>query len=161
MITFEDPYIGEEEKKILQEAIGKASIIQGPYVKKFEDAFSSYYSSKYACACFNGTVALHLALAALGIKRGDEVIVPSFTFVATANAVSYLGAKPVFADIEKNTLCINPESVTKKVTRKTRAIIPVHVFGYPCEMGAINEIAGKNGLYVVEDAAEAHGPTYY
>ena len=160
MITFEEPIIGREEKELLLEAIEKSSVAQGPYVKKFEVLFSSYCNVKYASACFNGTAALHLALAALGIKQGDEVIVPDFTFIATANAVSYLGAKPVFADINKNTLCIDLESIKKKITEKTKAIIPVHVFGYPCEMDPINDLAKKNNLRVVEDSAEALGTTY-
>lgn len=157
MITFEEPVIGEDEKKYLYDAIDKDNVAQGPYVKKFEDIVSSYISVKYASACFNGTVALHVALAALGIKQGDEVIVPSFTFIAPANAAAYLGAKPVFADINENTLCIDPESIKDKINKNTKAIIPVHIYGNPCNMSIINEIAQKNGLYVIEDAAEAFG----
>ena len=160
MITFEEQFLGKEEKRLLHEAIANSSVNQGKYVKKFESLFSSYCNTKFGCASFNGTTALHLALAALGIKKGDEVIVPSFTFVATANVASYLGATPVFADIEKETLCIDPESIKNKITKKTKAILPVHVFGYPCDMDIINKIAAKNNLFVVEDAAEAHGATY-
>ena len=160
MITFEEPIIGKEEKKYLQEAIDNNNIAQGPYVKKFEALVSSYSKVKYASACFNGTAALHLALAALGIKQGYEVIVPSFTFIATANAAAYLGAKPVFVDIKEDTLCIDPESIKKKINKNTKAIIPVHIYGNPCDMELINEIAQKKGLYVVEDAAEAFGAKY-
>ncbi len=160
MITFEEPIIGKEEKELLYKAINSSAISQGKYVQEFESLFSSYCSTKYASACFNGTAALHLALAGLDIKPGDEVIVPSFTFIATANAAAYLGAKPIFADINKNTLCIDPESIKKKITEKTKVIVPVHVLGYPCDMDAIKNIAQKNGLYVIEDAAEAHGATY-
>lgn len=160
MIIFDKLTIGREEKKMLYEAIEKSSIAQGPYVKKFEHVFGSYCGTNYATACFNGTVALHLALSALGIKEGDEVIVPSFTFVATANAVSYLNAKPVFADIEKDTLCIDINSIKNKITKKTRAIIPVHIYGNPCDMGIINDLARKHGIYVIEDASESHGAIY-
>ena len=159
MISFEEPTIGNEEKKLLYEAIARSSVFQGPYVKKFEELFSKYCSVKYGCGCMNGTAALHLALAALDIKKGDEVIVPSFTFVATANAVSYLGAKPVFADIDKS-LCIDPKEIESKITEKTKVIIPVHVFGFACDMDAINKIAKKNNVFIVEDAAEAHGAEY-
>jgi len=160
MITLNEPIVGEEEKKYLQEAIDKDNIAQGPYVEKFENIVSSYNKIKYASACFNGTAALHLALASLDIKQGDEVIVPSFTFIASANAAAYLGAKPVFADIKRDTLCIDPESIKKKINDNTKAIIPTHVYGFPCDMDAIKEIAQKNRLYVIEDAAEAFGAKY-
>lgn len=160
MITFEEPIIGQEEKKYLQEAINNNNVTQGPYVEKFEALVSSYSKVKHASACVNGTAALHLALAALDIKQGDEVVVPSFTFIATANAVAYLGAKPVFADIKEDTLCIDPESIKKKINKNTKAIIPVHIYGNPCDMDIINEIAQKNGLHIVEDAAEAFGAKY-
>lgn len=160
MISFNEPIIGIEEKRLLHEAIDKSSIAQGPYVRRFEQVFSSYCGTSRASACFNGTAALHLALSALNIKNGDEVIVPSFTFVGTANAVSYTNAKPVFADIKKDTLCIDPSSIRNKITKKTKAIIPVHIYGNPCDMKQINEIANKHGVHVVEDAAEAHGAVY-
>ena len=160
MITFEEPIIGKEEKISLHEAIDKNFIVQGPYVKKFESLSSSYCNVKYASACFNATAALHLSLAALGIKHDDEVIVPSFTFIATANAAAYLGAKPVFVDIKRDTLCIDAESIKKKISGNTKAIIPVHMYGHPCDMDEINKIAEKNRLFVVEDAAEAIGATY-
>jgi len=108
----------------------------------------------------NGTVALHLALEALGIKPGDEVIVPALTFIATANAVKYVGAKPVFIDSEPRTWNIDPERIKEKITKKTKAIMPVHLYGHPCDMGIINEIAEKHDLKVIEDAAEAHGAEY-
>ena len=160
MITLEEPIVGEEEKKILNEAIDKNNIAQGPYVQRFEDLLSSYCNVKHACACINATAALHLALAAFDIKQGDEVIMPSFTFIATANAATYLGAKPVFVDIKRDTLCIDTESIRKKISNNTKAIIPVHTYGYPCDMDEINKIAEKNELFVVEDAAEAIGAIY-
>lgn len=160
MITFDEPVIGKEEKSMLYEAIEKSSIAQGYYVSRFEHEFSSYCGTKYASASFNGTTALHLALASLGISQGDEVIVPSFTFIATSNVVRLCGAKPVFADIDKKTLCIDPTDIKKRIGKKTKAIIPVHIFGYPCDMEGVKEIAEKHGLYIVEDAAEAHGAVY-
>ena len=160
MITFEESIIGKEEKKILHEAIDRNCVAQGAYVERFESLVSSYIKTKYATACFNGTAALHLALASLDIKQGDEVIVPSFTFIATANAAAYLGAKPVFADIKEDTLCIDPESIKKKINDNTKAIIPTHIYGNLCSMDEINEIVQKNKLYVVEDAAEAFGAKY-
>ena len=160
MITFEEPIIEAEEKRLLYEAIKNSSVAQGPYVKKFEQSCSKYFNTKFACASFNGTTAMHLALAALGIKENDEVIVPSFTFVATANVVSYANAKPVFADIKKGTLCIDPEDIERKITKKTKAIIPVHVYGNLCDMDAIGKIAKEHSLFVIEDACEAHGAKY-
>ena len=160
MITFEEPIIENEEKKLLYDAIEKSSVAQGEYVKKFEDSCSKYFGSKFACASFNGTTALHLAVAALGIGKENEVIVPSFTFIATANVVSYVNAKPVFADIKKDTLCIDPSSIRKKITNKTKAIIPVHAYGNLCDMDEIRKIAKEKNLYVVEDACEAHGALY-
>lgn len=160
MITFNEPIIGNEEKRMLHEAIDQNSISQGPYVQKFESILSSYCNVKHASACFNATAALHLALAALGIKRDDEVIVPSFTYIATANAAAYLGAKPIFADIKKDTLCIDPKSIEKKINKNTKAIIPVHTYGNMCNMDEINKIAKKNRLFVVEDAAEAIGAQF-
>ncbi len=160
MITFNEPIIGKEESRLLGEAIEKSSIAQGPYVEKFEKLFSSYCGTKHAAACFNGTVALHLALCALNIKQGDEVIVPSFTFAGTANAAAFVNAKPVFADIKKDTLCIDTKSIKKKITKRTKAIIPVHIYGNVCDMEQVNEVAEKYGIYVVEDAAEAHGASY-
>ena len=133
----------------------------GPYVERFQKMFAEKVGCKYAIAVSSGTAALHLALSALGIKAGDEVIVPSFTMIATANAVSYLGAKPVFVDAEPQTWCIDPKKIVEKITKRTKAIIPVHIYGHPCDMIAINKIAGKYNLYVVEDAAEAHGAEYF
>lgn len=132
----------------------------GEFVEKFEEEFAKFCQAKYAVSTANGTVALHLALAGLGIGPKDEVIVPSLTFVATANAVVYTGAKPVFADSEAETWNIDPAEIEKKITKRTRAIIPVHLYGHPANMGPIIELAGKYNLYVIEDAAEAHGAEY-
>jgi perosamine synthetase len=132
----------------------------GKYVHRFEDGFAAYCGAKHGIATSNGTTALHLALAAMGIGPGDEVIIPTLTFVATANAVIYNGATPVFVDSEPETWNIDPEQIERKITERTRAIIPVHIYGHPADMDPINEIAERHGLYVLEDAAEAHGATY-
>ena len=157
-IPISQPSIGQKEIKYVNDAMksGWVSSI-GDYIDKFESKFAKFCGTKYAVAVSNGTVALHLSLAALNIKRGDEVIVPDLTFIATANAVSYIGAKPVFADIDKETLCIDPESIRRLITNKTKAIIPVHLYGHPANMNAINKIAKEFDLKVVEDAAESHG----
>jgi perosamine synthetase len=132
----------------------------GEYITMFEKKFSHYCGCGFGVSCSNGTVALHLALSALGIKEGDEVIVPSLTFIATANAVHYTGAKPVFVDSEPSTWNIDPDKIEEKITKRTKAIIPVHLYGHPCNMNPIMDIAKENNLYVIEDAAEAHGAEY-
>lgn len=132
----------------------------GKYVTQFETEFSNYCGDKYGVATSNGTTALHLALVALGIGAGDEVIVPDITFAATINAVLYTGATPVIVDIEEDGWCIDPNEIEKAITEKTKAIIPVHIYGQPCDMGRIMDIAKKHNLYVVEDCAEAHGATF-
>jgi len=129
----------------------------GPYVSKFEREIASHTGSEY-CSVFNsGTSALHAALLAHGIKNGDEVIVPSFTFIATANSVVFVGAKPVFADIEEKTLGLNPEDVVEKISKKTKAIMPIHYGGCPCKIGELRKIADDNSLILIEDASEAFG----
>jgi len=132
----------------------------GKYIPEFEEAFSRCCDASYGVACANGTVALHLALATLGIGPGDEVIIPTFTMVATANAVSYTGATPVLVDSEPKTWNMDVGQVESKVTPRTKAVIPVHTYGHPVDMDPLREIAERHGLYVVEDAAEAHGARY-
>jgi perosamine synthetase len=129
----------------------------GKYITQFENNFAGYCGVQYGVATSNGTTALHLALVALGIGAGDEVIVPDITFAATINAVIYTGATPVIVDIEEDSWCIDPDEIEKAITQRTKAIIPVHIYGQPCNMGRICDIAQKNNLYVVEDCAEAHG----
>lgn len=129
----------------------------GKYVTQFEEKFSKYCGVRYGIATSNGTTALHLALTALEIGEGDEVIVPDITFAATINAVIYTGATPVIVDIEKDSWCIDPDKIEKAITSSTKAIIPVHIYGQPCDMGQICDIAQKHKLYVIEDCAEAHG----
>jgi len=127
------------------------------YLTRFEESFASYTNTKYAWGTSSGTGALHIALLACDIKKGDEVIVPEITFVATSNAVEFVGAKPVFVDVEPDTWCMDPVSFEKAITPKTKAVIPVHLYGHPANMTEINRIAKKHGLYVIEDACPAAG----
>ncbi len=155
------PFLGGNEIKYVTDAVTTGWISSsGSYVNKFEEAFSSYCGVKYGVAVCNGTVAIHLALSALGIGKGDEVIIPSFTMIATAFAVCYTGAIPVFVDSDKDTWNIDVSKIEEKITSKTKAIIPVHIFGNPCDMDKICEIANKHNLFIIEDAAEAHGAEF-
>jgi perosamine synthetase len=152
------PVIGQFEIDCVTDAIrsGWVSSI-GPYIEKFEKGFAKYLGVKHAISVANGTTALHLALHALGIGRGDEVIIPDLTFAATAHAVMQTGGTPVLVDVEMDTWCLDPRAVERAVSPKTVAIMPVHLFGHPADMDAINAIASQHNLLVVEDAAEAHG----
>lgn len=132
----------------------------GKYIEQFERSFADFCRVSHAVSCSNGTAALHLALLALGITAGDEVIVPTLTFVATANAVRYCGATPVFVDSEPLTMNLDPALVEASITPRTRAIIVVHLYGHPVDMDPVIEVARKHGLFVIEDAAEAHGAEY-
>jgi len=155
------PLLGGNEVKYVTDAVSTGWISSsGSYVNKFEEFFSAYCGVKYGVAVCNGTVAIHLALAALGIGKGDEVIIPSFTMIATAFAVCYTGAVPVFVDADKENFNIDVKKIEEKITAKTKAIIPVHIFGNPCDMDAICSIAQKHNLYIIEDAAEAHGAEF-
>ncbi len=153
--------LGREEEREVLRVLRSRWISMGPVTQRFEKAFARYLGGGYAAAVSNGTAALHLAVTSLGIKEGDEVILPSLTFVATANAVLYVGARPVFADIvSTENLNISPEEIRKKITKKTRAIVVMHYAGYPCDMKAILEIAKWHGFPVIEDAAHAPGAEY-
>jgi perosamine synthetase len=132
----------------------------GKYIGRFEEAFANFCNARHAITCCNGTVALHLALMALGVGPGDEVIVPTLTYVATANAVTYCGARPVFVDSEPETWTLNPSLIEENVTPRTKGIIVVHLYGHPVDMDAVLAVARKHGLFVIEDAAEAHGAKY-
>ena len=132
----------------------------GKYVELFEAEFAKFCGVRHAVSCCNGTAALHLALAALGVGPGDEVIVPTLTFVATANAVTYCGARPVFADSEAETWNLDPAHVASKITPRTKGIVAVHLYGNPAEMDALRALAHRHGLFLLEDAAEAHGALY-
>ncbi len=143
-----------------KKVIEKGNFILGEEEKVFEDEFAQYCGAKYAIGVNSGTDALYLALAALGIGEGDEVILPSYTFIATALCISYAGAKPVFVDIEENTYNLDPKKLKKAITKRTKAVIVVHLYGQPAEMDEINKIAKENDLFVVEDAAQSHGAVY-
>ena len=161
MIPVAEPSLEGNELKYATEAIKTGWVSsKGKYVSLFEKKFSKFCGVKYSLSCNNGTSALHLALLALGICPGDEVIIPAFTYIATANAITYVGATPIFIDSDRKTWNINPEKIEEKITEKTKAIIPVHLYGMPCEMDKIMKIAKKYNLYVIEDCAEAHGAKY-
>lgn len=132
----------------------------GKYIEKFEKGFAEFCSVKYGVAVCNGTVSLHIALEALGIGPGDEVIIPDFTMIGSVNAILYTGARPVVVDVDKETWCIDPGLISEKITQRTKAIMPVHIYGHPCDMDEINQIAKDHNLFVIEDAAEAHGALY-
>ena len=157
-ISIANPILNGNERKYVDECIDTGWIsANGRFVQEFENKFAEFCGVKYALACSNGTVSLHLALVALGIGPDDEVIMPTLTYIATANAVKYCGATPVFVDSEIDTWNISIEAIEKAITRKTKAIIPVHLYGLACNMDEICRIAKKYGLFVIEDAAEAHG----
>ncbi len=161
MIPIAEPALSQEELNNVIEAVKSGWISsKGKFIPEFEEKLAAYCGTKYGVATSNGTVALHLALAALGIKAGDEVVVPTLTFAATANAVIYTGAKPVFVDAHPENWCINPEKIEEALTPRTKAIIPVHLYGHPCDMERIIDIAKRRSLLIIEDAAEAHGAEY-
>ena len=154
------PHFDQAEEEAVIEVLRSGWVSQGPKVARFEAALAEYHEAKFAVATTSCTTALHLVLAALEIGPGDEVVLPAFTFVATANAVEYLGATPVFADIEINTFNVSPESMKSKLTPRTRAIIPVHLFGLSADMEPIMALARERRLAVIEDAACAVGTRY-
>jgi perosamine synthetase len=151
------PVIGEAEIEAAVRVLRSGMVIQGPEVAAFEQGFSALVDGRHCVAVNSGTSALQLTLMALGVKPGDEVIVPSFSFAATANVVRLVGAEPVFVDIDADTFCVNPDAVAAAITPRTVAIMPVHLYGHPAAMDRIMPIAEQHGLAVVEDAAQAHG----
>jgi perosamine synthetase len=161
MIPIAKPFLGEEEIEAVIKPLRSGWITQGPEVEAFENEFSEYVGAKYACAVSSCTSALHLALIGLGVGLGDEVITVSHSFIATANAIRYCGAKPVFIDIEAHTLNINPSALEAAISKKTKAILCVHQLGMPCNLRAILDVAKRNGLPVIEDAACAIGSQIY
>jgi dTDP-4-amino-4,6-dideoxygalactose transaminase len=164
LIPINVPLIGEEEieavVKVMRCGPLTSALGVGPMVTQFEKNFAAFAGVKHAVAVNTGTAALHSAVVAAGVKQGDEVILPSFTFVATAEAVVMAGGKPVFTDIDPETYNISPDAIKKNLTEKTRAIVPVDLYGFSVDMEPIREIASEQGLAVVEDAAQAHGATY-
>ncbi|MBI2936859.1 MAG: DegT/DnrJ/EryC1/StrS family aminotransferase [Thaumarchaeota archaeon] len=164
-IPINSPIIGEEERaevmKVLESgALTSASAEGGEYVRRFQKSVESFTSARYAVAVNSGTSALYAALLALGVKAGDEVLVPSFTFLATANTVLLAGAKPVFVDIETTHYTMDTEDLEKKITDRSRAVMPVHLYGHPAQMDQIAEIAEKKSLSIIEDAAQSLGANY-
>lgn len=150
----------EEILAKISEVIDSSAFCGGVYVEQFEEQFAAYCKTRFACGVGNGTDALWLSLLALEVGPGDEVITVPSTFMATAEAITYCGARPVFVDVDERTYTMDPESLEKAITARTKAVIPVHLFGQPADMDPILEIANKHGLYVVEDAAQAHGAEY-
>lgn len=156
MIPAARPLIGDDERAAVDAVLASGMIAQGPQVAGFEDEFAAVVGGRHCLAVNSGTSALHMALLAVGVKPGDEVVVPSFTFAATANAVRLAGATPVFVDIEADSFCIDPAAVEAAITPRTRAVMPVHLYGHPAAMSPLMEIATRHGLWVIEDAAQAH-----
>lgn len=160
MITIARPQIGAEEREAVLRVLESGQLAQGKVVGEFERAFAAVAGTKEAVAVANGTASLHLALLAHGVGPGDEVIVPSFTFIASANSVLFTGARPVFADIDPATYTMDVEHAASLITPRTKAIMPVHLYGQPADLGPLMELAQQHGLALIEDAAQAHGATY-
>lgn len=160
MIPMAKPVMGDEEKQAVLKVLESGIIAQGPVVKEFEQAFAEMCGVRHAIATTNGTTALHIALLANGIGEGDEVITSPFTFIASANSVLFVGAKPVFVDIDPKTFNMDPAKIEAAITPKTKAILPVHLYGLVCDMDPIMEIAEKHNLVVIEDACQSHSAGY-
>ena len=161
VIPAAQPLIGDEERAAVDRVLRSGGLAQGPEVAAFEKEFAEHFGLGRPCvAVSSGTAGLHLGLLAAGIGPGDEVVVPSFTFAATANAVALTGATPVFADIDPDDFCLSAASVEAHLTERTTAIMPVHLYGHPADMTALREVAGRHGLRVFEDAAQAHGASW-
>lgn len=161
MIPSAAPIIGEQERAAVDRVLGSGMLTQGPEVAAFEREFADQLLDGRRCVAVNsGTSALHCALLAIGVGPGDEVVVPSFTFAATVNAVALSGATPVFADIEADTFTLDPASVAEVLTPRTAAVLPVHLYGHPADLGPLSELAREAGAVLLEDAAQAHGASY-
>jgi perosamine synthetase len=155
-----EPYLGKKSRLYINECFDTKWISsRGHFIKDFEEAFAKFVGTKYAVAVSNGTTALHLALMGFGIGEGDEVVVPDLTFAATINAVLHARATPIIVDVDPHTWNISPNAIRKVLTKKTKAIIPVHLYGYPADMDKILAIAQESNLFIIEDSAEAHGAT--
>ncbi len=153
--------IKEETNEAIQEVIDTGTFIKGPAVKRFQENLEKYMGVKHVIPCGNGTDALQISMMALGLKPGDEVITPSFTFIATAEIIALLGLKPVFVDVYPDTFTIDIQDVERKITDKTKAIVPVHLFGQAADMNKLMPLAKKHGLYVIEDTCQAIGAEYH
>lgn len=157
-IPVAQPRLAGNERRYVLDCIDSSWISSaGKYISSFEEMFARFCGVKHAITANNGTTALHLALVAMDLQPGDEVIIPTVTYIATANAVRYCGATPVLADVSKETMNLDPKDIERRITPRTKGIIPVHLYGHPADMNAINEIARRHKLWVLEDAAEAHG----
>lgn len=154
------PAMGEEEIQAVAQVLRSGWIGLGPKTEEFEKKFAKYVGAKYAVALNSATAALHLSLLALAIKHGDEVLLPALTFVSDAHAVLYTGAKPIFVDIDPDTLCLDPKDLEKKITKKSKAVIPVHYGGHPADLDAIQKIIAKKEIHIIEDASHAAGSRY-
>ena len=161
MIPIAKPLIGDEEKAAVLRVLESGMLASGPRTEEFEKKFAEFVGTKYAIATTSGTTALHLGLLSVGVKKGDEVILPDFSFIATANSPLFCEATPVFCDVDSKTFNIDPVKIKKLITKKTKAIIPVHLYGQAADMKPILEIAKDHGVHVIGDAAQAHGATYY
>jgi perosamine synthetase len=159
-IPIAKPVLGKKELEAVKEVLESGMLVQGKKVKHFEEKFAEYVGVENAIAVTNGTIALDVALKALNLGPGDEVITSAFSFIASGNCVLFQRAKPVFADIDPRTFNIDPSDVTEKITSKTKALIPIHMFGQPAKMDALKEIAEDKGIFLLEDAAQAHGAEY-
>ncbi len=163
MIPIAKPLIGQEEQEAVKEVLGKSQIASGEYVERFEENFAHYLNSKYAVCTSNGTTALHTAMLAAGIGPGDLVITTPFSFIATSNAILYVGAKPIFADVLEDSFNIDPKKVEELILEtqgEIKALVIVHLYGNPCEMGEIMEICEKYNIILIEDCAQSHGAAY-
>jgi perosamine synthetase len=160
MISISKPYIGDAEKQAVLEVLESGMLVQGQRTAKLEEKFAGVSSTRFAVATSSGTTALHIALLAHGIGAGDEVITTPFTFMASVSSILYTGARPVFVDIEDGTFNIDPNLIEAAITPHTKAIMPVHLYGYPCDMDAIMAIAEKHHLSIIEDACQAVGADY-
>jgi len=156
-INIAQPQIGKEEIQAVTAVLKSGMIAQGPKVAELEEKFAKFIGVKYAIATSSGTTALHVALLSHGIGPGDEVITSPFTFIASANSILYTGARPVFVDIDEETFNINPDNIENKINKKTKAIMPIHLYGSACRMSEIMAIAKKHKLIVIEDACQSHG----
>jgi len=159
-IPFFIPWITEKDKKCVNRALNQRWLTNGPHLNKFEEKISRFIGTKYALGVSSATHGLHLTLRSLGIGTNDEIIVPTFTFAATSDVVSYCGAKPILADVDLETFNILPSEISKKITKKTKAIIVVHYGGQACDMDEILKLAKKHGLHIIEDCAHALGSKF-
>ncbi|MEK6967642.1 MAG: DegT/DnrJ/EryC1/StrS family aminotransferase [Nanoarchaeota archaeon] len=159
-IKISDPLIGPEEISAVGRVLRSGILARGEEIRKFEESFANYVDTEHAIATSNGTTALHAALLANDIGKGDEVITPSFSFIASANSVLYTGAKPVFADVRYEDFNISPEEIENKITKNTKAVVVVHLYGQPCDMKPIMKICESHNIKLIEDACQAHGAAY-